>query len=56
MQPLQAHIHFGLGRLHHRIGRHTQARTELGVAAERYRALEMPFWLIRAESTLAQVT
>jgi class 3 adenylate cyclase/tetratricopeptide (TPR) repeat protein len=56
MQPLQAHIHLGLGRLHHRIGRPTQARTELGVAAERYRALEMPFWLIRAENTLAQIT
>jgi class 3 adenylate cyclase/tetratricopeptide (TPR) repeat protein len=56
MQPLQAHIHLGLGRLHQRTGRLAQARTELGLAAERYRALEMPFWLIRAESTLDQAT
>jgi predicted ATPase/class 3 adenylate cyclase len=55
MLPLQAHIHLGLGRLHRHTGRLAQARTELATAAERYRALEMPFWLIRAEATLAQV-
>ena len=54
MRPLQAHIYLGLGRLHRRIGRIAQARHELTVAADRYRTLEMPFWRIRAESTLAQ--
>jgi tetratricopeptide (TPR) repeat protein len=55
MRPLQAHVHLGLGRLYRRSGRLAQARAELSAAIERYRALEMPFWLIQAETTLAQV-
>jgi class 3 adenylate cyclase/tetratricopeptide (TPR) repeat protein len=55
MLPLQAHIQFGLGRLHRRTGHLAQARRELRAAAADYRTLEMPFWLIRAESALAQI-
>jgi hypothetical protein len=31
------------------------ARAELATAAELYRAMEMPFWLDKAEAALAQV-
>jgi class 3 adenylate cyclase/tetratricopeptide (TPR) repeat protein len=56
MEPLLAHGHFGLGTLHLMIGCLPQARTELSAAAERYRALEMTYWLPQAEAALARVT
>jgi tetratricopeptide (TPR) repeat protein len=55
MRPLQARCHFGLGTLYQRVGRHEVARAELATAAELYRAMEMPFWLDKAEAALAQV-
>ncbi len=55
MHPLAAHCHLGLGTLYQRVGRHEQGQVELTTAAERYRAMEMPFWLERAETALAQV-
>ena len=55
MRPLVAHCHLGLGTLYQQIGREQQAQTELSMAAERYRAMEMPFWLGKAEAALAQV-
>jgi tetratricopeptide (TPR) repeat protein len=54
MRPLQAHCHFGLGILYNRIGRPEQARAELSAAIELYRAMEMTFWLERAEMALVQ--
>jgi tetratricopeptide (TPR) repeat protein len=54
MRPLQAHCHLGLGILYNRIGRLEQARTELSAAIELYRAMEMTFWLERAELALVQ--
>ena len=54
MRPLLAHCHFGLGILYNRIGRPEQARTELSAAIELYRAMEMTFWLERAETALVQ--
>jgi len=55
MRPLLAHCHFSLGILYNRIGRPEQARAELSAAIELYRAMEMAFWLDRAETALAQM-
>jgi tetratricopeptide (TPR) repeat protein len=53
MRPLQAHCHLGLGTLHTKMGRREEARAELSTAIELYRAMEMTFWLPRAEAVLA---
>jgi hypothetical protein len=55
MRPLQAHCHRGLGALYATIGRGEQARAELSVAIELYRAMDMTFWLPQAEAALAEV-
>jgi tetratricopeptide (TPR) repeat protein len=55
MRPLMAHCHLGLGKLYAKLGRHTEARTELSTAIELYRAMEMTFWLPQAEAALAKV-
>jgi class 3 adenylate cyclase/tetratricopeptide (TPR) repeat protein len=55
MRPLVAHCHLGLGTLYQNMGRYEQAQGELGTAAEMYRAMEMPFWLEKAEAVLTQV-
>ncbi len=55
MRPLLAHCHHGLGALYLRMGRQEQVRAELSAAVELYRAMEMTFWLTRAEATLAKV-
>jgi class 3 adenylate cyclase/tetratricopeptide (TPR) repeat protein len=52
MRPLLAHCHYGLGILYTQIGRPEQARAELSIAIELYRAMDMPFWLERAEAVL----
>jgi tetratricopeptide (TPR) repeat protein len=54
MRPLLAHCHLGLGTLYCRAGRLEQAGTELSAAIEVFRAMEMTFWLPRAEAELAQ--
>ena len=54
MRPLVAHCHLGLGTLYQKIGRDEQAQAELATAAEMYRAMEMTFWLAKAEAVLAQ--
>jgi tetratricopeptide (TPR) repeat protein len=53
MRPLVAHCHLGLGTLYQKLGRETEAQTELVTAEEMYRAMDMPFWLARAEAALA---
>jgi tetratricopeptide (TPR) repeat protein len=55
MRPLLAHCHLGLGQLYAKLGRRTEARAELSAAIELYRAMEMTFWLPRAEAALAEV-
>jgi class 3 adenylate cyclase/tetratricopeptide (TPR) repeat protein len=55
MRPLVAHCHLGLGTLYRKISRDEQARAELATAAEMYRAMEMTFWLERAETELEQM-
>ena len=54
MRPLMARCHLGLGILYHQIGRLERARSELSTAIELFRAMEMPFWLTRAQAALAQ--
>jgi len=54
-RPLQAHCRLGLGNLYARLGRRDQARTALAGAPERYRTMEMTFWLPQAQAMLAQV-
>ena len=55
MRPLMAHCHLGIGKLYATSGRHAEARAELSVAIELYRAMEMTFWLLQAEAALAKV-
>jgi tetratricopeptide (TPR) repeat protein len=55
MRPLQAHGHLGLGTLYLQMGRRAEARAELSMAIELYRAMAMTFWLPQAEAALAQV-
>jgi tetratricopeptide (TPR) repeat protein len=52
MRPLQAHCHRGLGTLYRQAGQPEQARTELSVAIEMYRDMEMTFWLPETEAAL----
>jgi len=55
LRPLQAHCHLGLGTLYAKTGQREPARTELSTAIERYRTMEMTFWLLQTEAALAQV-
>jgi tetratricopeptide (TPR) repeat protein len=55
MRPLLAHCHRGLGTLYAKLGRPEQERTELSIAIELYRAMDMTLWLPEAEAMLAQV-
>jgi hypothetical protein len=55
MCPLQAHCHLGLGTLYGKVGRPEQARVELSTAINLYRAMEMTFWLSKAEASLTQI-
>ena len=55
LRPLQAHCHLGLGTLYTKVDRPEQARVALSTAIALYRAMEMTFWLPRAEAVLASV-
>jgi tetratricopeptide (TPR) repeat protein len=55
IRPLQGHCHLGLGTLYAKLGRSELARAELSTAIERYRAMEMTFWLARAAAALVQL-
>jgi tetratricopeptide (TPR) repeat protein len=55
MRPLLAHCHYGLGILYNRTGRLEQARAELSAAIALYRAMEITFWLERAEAELTDI-
>ena len=55
MHPLAAHCHLGLGTLYARTGRQEPARAELSAAMALYRAMDMTFWLARAEAAWARV-
>jgi class 3 adenylate cyclase len=55
MRRLTAHCHLGLGILYQRVGKREPARAVLSTAIELLRAMEMTFWLPRAEAALAKV-
>jgi tetratricopeptide (TPR) repeat protein len=55
MRPLVAHCHLGLGTLSAKTGQRQQARAELCMAVEMYRAMDMTFWLPEAEKALTEV-
>jgi tetratricopeptide (TPR) repeat protein len=55
MRPLLGHCHLGLGTLYSRIGQREQACSELSIAIELYKAMDMTFWPPEAEAALAQV-
>jgi tetratricopeptide (TPR) repeat protein len=55
MRPLVAHCHLGLGTLYATIGQPEPAHAELSTAIDLYRAMDMTFWLPKAEAALAQV-
>jgi len=55
MRPLLAHCHLGLGNLYGKLGQPEHARAALSAASELYRALEMTFWVSRADEALAAV-
>jgi hypothetical protein len=49
MRPLVAHGQAGLADVYGRTGRHTEAEEHLRRATSLYEAMEMRFWLARAE-------
>ncbi len=53
MRPLLAHCHLGLGTLYTKVSRRAPARAGLCTAIELFQAMEMTFWLPRAEAMLA---
>src|SRR5262249_6001571 len=55
MRPLQAHCHWGRGRLYLQAGQSEQARAALATAIDMYRDMEMTFWLPQAEAALTQI-
>jgi DNA-binding winged helix-turn-helix (wHTH) protein/class 3 adenylate cyclase/tetratricopeptide (TPR) repeat protein len=55
MRPLQAHCHLGLGVLYAKLGRQAPAHAALSAAMALYRAMDMTFWLDRAEAACTQV-
>jgi tetratricopeptide (TPR) repeat protein len=54
MRPLVAHCHLGLSTLYAKIGRLKHARADLSTSIDLYRAMEMTFWLARAEAAQAK--
>jgi hypothetical protein len=49
-----AHCHYGFGTLYATTGQMEQAGIELSTAIGLYRALDITFWLPRAEAALTQ--
>ena len=55
MRPLQAHCHLALGDAYAQVNEFSKAHCELLAAVELYRVMSMPFWLSRAEASLARI-
>jgi tetratricopeptide (TPR) repeat protein len=49
MRPLEARLHFSLGRLYRRTGQRDQAREQLAAAITMLREMDMTYWLEQAE-------
>jgi len=56
MRPLLPHCHRSLGSLYAAIGQRDRARAEISIAIELYSAMDMTFWLSKADVALAQVS
>jgi class 3 adenylate cyclase/tetratricopeptide (TPR) repeat protein len=54
MRPLVAQCRLGRGILYRRLGRESDALTELAAAASLLRAMGMTLWVVRAEAELAR--
>jgi DNA-binding NtrC family response regulator/tetratricopeptide (TPR) repeat protein len=54
MRPLMAHCYLSLGTLYAKLALREQARAKLSAAISLYHAMEMTFWLPRAEGALAE--
>ncbi|MEK6209453.1 MAG: hypothetical protein AABM64_03625 [Pseudomonadota bacterium] len=52
MRPLIAHCRLGMGQLHQRMGRLSEARAEFSRATEMYRQMDMQFYLKQSEVEL----
>jgi hypothetical protein len=52
MRPLIGQCHLGLGSLYAKIGDPEPARAELSAATGLFRAMDMTFWLTRAQTAL----
>ena len=55
MRPLSAHCHLGMGQLHQRMGRLSEARAKFSQATELYRQMDMQFYLKQAEDGLKAI-
>jgi tetratricopeptide (TPR) repeat protein len=55
MRPLVAHCHFGLGKLHRRMGDRKQAQEHLTTAMAMYREMGMTYWPEQAKAVLRQL-
>jgi class 3 adenylate cyclase/tetratricopeptide (TPR) repeat protein len=55
MRPLVAHCHLGLGKLYRRTGKCEQAQEHLTTATTMYRAMDMRFWLEKAEAEMQEL-
>jgi len=55
MRPLMSRCHRSLGTLYAMTGQREQARAELSIAIEPYKAREMTFWQPQVEVALEQV-
>jgi tetratricopeptide (TPR) repeat protein len=53
MRPIEAHAHAGLANVYIATGRAEQARSELSVAIDLYRGMQMTHWLRPVEAALA---
>jgi class 3 adenylate cyclase/tetratricopeptide (TPR) repeat protein len=54
MLPLLAHCHLRLGKLYGRLGKSSEATTQLTIAATMFRELDMALWRERTESLLSR--
>ena len=52
MRPMQAHCHLGVGQVHLHAKNLVKARSEILEAANLYRQMSMPFWLLKAQKWL----
>ena len=49
MRPLVAHCHLGLGKIHRRAGKASDAEHHHATATAMYRDMDMRFWLAQAQ-------